>query len=103
MSAPKFTSGPWVQYVDSGRCEAIMPAGRSGDICTFTKVPSAADADLMTAAPDLFHALETFVKEYVSLVESGDAGFWNPEEEAKVIAARAALSKANPTTRRAAQ
>ena len=53
-----------------------------------------ADAHLMAAAPELFAALATFVREYVQLVESGDAGFWDAEAEAKVIAARAALAKA---------
>lgn len=56
--------------------------------------PSEADAHLIAAAPDLLAALKTFVAEYVELVESGDAGFWNAEEEAKVIAARAAIAKA---------
>jgi hypothetical protein len=40
----------------------------------------------------LAEALETFVAEYVALVNSGDAGFWDPETEPKVIAARAALA-----------
>lgn len=53
-----------------------------------------ADARLIAAAPDLLAALKTFVAEYVELVESGDAGFWDAEEEAKVIAARAAIAKA---------
>lgn len=43
---------------------------------------------------DLLEALRTFVTEYVELVESGDAGFWNAEDEPKVIKARAAIAKA---------
>jgi hypothetical protein len=29
---------------------------------------------------------------YIRLADSGDAGFWNPEEEEEVIKARAALA-----------
>jgi hypothetical protein len=36
-------------------------------------------------------ALEGLTAMYVAMVNSGDCGFWNPEEEAEVIAARAAL------------
>lgn len=57
-----------------------------------------ADAEFIVRACnshyDLLEALTTFVAEYVALVESGDAGFWDPEKEAKVIAARVAISKA---------
>jgi hypothetical protein len=38
-------------------------------------------------------ALEALLKRYVQLVDSGDAGFWNPEEEDVVINARQALLK----------
>lgn len=41
----------------------------------------------------LEEALEGTVKRFVDLVNSGDAGFWNPEEESVIIAARAALKK----------
>lgn len=49
-----FTALPWVGFADQGKIVAIMPAGRDGDICTFSKSPSDADARLMIAAPDLF-------------------------------------------------
>lgn len=52
------TQGPWVQFADQGKCIAIMPAMREGDICTFNQSPSDADARLMTAAPMLVQALE---------------------------------------------
>jgi hypothetical protein len=35
-----------------------------------------------------------FLSEYVALVNSGDAGNWDAEEEDKVIKARAAIAKA---------
>lgn len=36
-------------------------------------------------------ALENLLSHYISLVVSGDAGNWNPEEEEEVINARRAL------------
>ena len=41
----------------------------------------------------LEEALEGTVKWIVVLADSGDAGFWNPEEQSAIIAARAALKK----------
>lgn len=43
---------------------------------------------------ELIAALRAITDHYVTLINSGDYGFWNPEEEAEVIAARAALAKA---------
>lgn len=40
---------------------------------------------------ELETALTETLNEYVRLADSGDCGFWNPEEEDHVIAARAAL------------
>ncbi len=39
----------------------------------------------------LEEALEGTVKWIVDLANSGDAGFWNPEEQSAIIAARVAL------------
>ena len=39
----------------------------------------------------LEEALEGTVKWIVDLADSGDAGFWNPDEQSVIIAARAAL------------
>jgi hypothetical protein len=36
-------------------------------------------------------ALEKLLDHYTALINSGDAGFWDPEEEPEVIEARAAL------------
>ena len=41
----------------------------------------------------LEEALEGTVKWIVHLADSGDAGFWNPEEQPEIIVARAALKK----------
>lgn len=43
---------------------------------------------------DLLAALTHMTERYVSLANSGDCGNWNPEREADVIAARAAIAKA---------
>ena len=44
----------------------------------------------------LYEALQTITKRYVDLVNCGDCGFWNPEQEPEVIKARAALAKTHP-------
>jgi len=56
------TPGPWVGFSDQGKCIAIMPAMREGDICTFQQPPSDADARLMILAPALVKALEQIVE-----------------------------------------
>jgi hypothetical protein len=53
-----------------------------------------ANARLIAAAPELLEALRYMLRRYVELVESGDAGDWNPETETEVIEARAAIAKA---------
>lgn len=46
------------------------------------------------AAPDLYEASKELLKHYLGIVNSGDCGFWNPEEEAQVINSRKAIAKA---------
>lgn len=53
-----------------------------------------ANGRLIAAAPELLEALEKFVEDYTEMVNSGDCGFWDPENEDKVKAARAAIKKA---------
>ena len=48
---------------------------------------------LLARIKRLEEALEGTVKRIVDLANSGDAGFWNPEEGPEIIAARAALKK----------
>ncbi len=74
----KWQKGPWEKNED-GWCY-------EGDVFE--------NQDLISAAPELYEALEVFVNDYVSMVNSGDCGNWNPEEELKVTLARAALRKA---------
>ena len=42
---------------------------------------------------ELIAALDKLLKKHVELIESGDCGFWNPEDEAEVTHARAVLAK----------
>lgn len=46
------------------------------------------------AAPDMLTALTALLSLYVELVNCGDCGRWDPEAVPQVIAARAALAKA---------
>lgn len=47
--------------------------------------------DVTTENERLKEALEGLLKHYVDLVESGDAGFWDPEQEEPVKVARQVL------------
>lgn len=47
---------------------------------------------LFKAAPQVLTALEALLEHYVALINSGDAGRWDPETEASVIGARAAIA-----------
>lgn len=67
-----YTPGPWVQFSDQGKCIAIMPAGREGDICTFKQSPSDADARMMMLAPMLLQALTELSNMYASTWDSVD-------------------------------
>lgn len=66
------TAGPWVGFSDQGRCVAIMPAGRDGDICTFAQWPNDADARLIAAAPDMLAALIKTRTNLLGLSQSDD-------------------------------
>lgn len=93
----KFTPGPWTAFVDrsdDGDVFTIMPAMREGQIALVTGENASADCSLIAAAPQLYEALKKMTARYVELVNSGDAGYWNPELDDQVIAARAALASA---------
>lgn len=68
------TPGPWVQFADQGKCIAIMPAGRDGDICTFQQSPTDEDARLMAAAPVLLAALTDLSNMYSHAWDRVDGG-----------------------------
>lgn len=57
-----------------------------------------ANARLIAASPDLLSALKDLLAEYVDVSLNGDGRAWVTESEPHVIAARAAIAKAeNPT------
>lgn len=49
---------------------------------------------LYEAAPEMLAALKAITDLYCRLAASGDCGNWNPDEDAEVIQAKAAISKA---------
>lgn len=96
MSETKWTPGPW-------EVEEIMPEDKDWGMCEITAsddsfvataVIGLANARLISAAPDMAEALQGFLDHYVAMVNSGDWGFWNPEDEPPVKVACAALAKA---------
>ena len=104
MSDLKHTPGPW--RVEGHRRVGLDLTGHiishginaygdgpEGYVCN-TSGTTDANARLIAAAPQLKDALIDMLDHYVGLVNSGDAGNWNPETETKVIAARAAIAAA---------
>lgn len=67
-------------------------------ISTVTSDEYVAQANLIVAAPDLFEALDDLLDHYTLMVQCGDCGTWDAEREPQVIAARAALAKAEGRT-----
>lgn len=99
MSKKAHTPGPWrVGPVDDTRVEDAdgnEVAQIDGDYNQPDTWPlMEANARLIAAAPDLLKALESLLGSYTDLIQSGDCGFWGPEEEEIIVTARAALSKA---------
>lgn len=120
MGEFKGTPGPWVLCAhlrDNDACEcgyrgvifgpepigyAICqpghepaPEGQEGtEPPRYPREVEIANSHLIAAAPELLAALMKFTEDYVEMVNSGDCGFWEPENEDKVKAARAAIAKA---------
>lgn len=99
----KHTPGPWETGTQTKGSTTLVSRIETGfAVAEMRNVhfreEAEANARLIAAAPELLEALQTFLTEYVQLVESGDAGFWNADEEEKVIAARAAIAKATGKT-----
>lgn len=107
MSEQKHTPGPWFVRAGSFRITVETappesPGRYRGKLCTMTVCAGSAhmkrglsDARLIAAAPDMATALAGLLRSYTALVNCGDCGSWDPETEAEVIAARAALAKAS--------
>jgi hypothetical protein len=68
---------------------ATMLGGKLGE--SHRKVIQREVPKLLTRIKRLEEALEGSLKWIVDLANSGDAGFWNPEEQSVIIAARKAL------------
>lgn len=91
-----YTKGEWKVEVDTydGTTNIATEYQNIAKMCYDDKHTLKANAHLMASAPDLYEALSGLLKRYVSLVNSGDCGFWNPKKEAEVINSRKALTKA---------
>jgi hypothetical protein len=99
-----FTPGPW--SIDPDGLEmpskASIDAPSHGELALVVwkmddderSPEKEANAYLIAAAPDLYAALEVLLEDSVQLANSGDCGNWDPETQAPIIAARAALAKA---------
>ena len=95
----KHSPGPWSVCDDGEPGEQMLKVvGRTARheialCCTgaVTQDEETANARLIAAAPELLAELRRMHDKYVSLIESGDCGFWNPDD---VLKMRAAISKA---------
>lgn len=91
----KHTPGPW--HVD-GRGIRALVRGADLTIVATRHMHRAdkhmANARLIAAAPTLLEALQEMLGLYLRLANSGDAGNWDPEDEAPVIQSRAAIALA---------
>jgi len=105
MSA-RHTPGPWEvhhELIDGVETHIRAPiAGHPGDYWWIAGMCGGmlgdwdqANPHLIAAAPDLKDALRDLLRHYVQLVNSGDAGNWDPETEIVVKDARKALSQAS--------
>jgi hypothetical protein len=69
--------------------ERVVSLGRLDD--AYEHGFRAGESTLRAENEALREALSAMTEKYCQLAGSGDAGFWNPEEEPEVIQARAAL------------
>jgi hypothetical protein len=98
---PKWTPGPWARYGDFIEAKDGLEQQIVADLihCDVGKTPEdeiTANANLITAAPELYEALE-------AICDSAEDGRNVPEwPQGRLVAARAALAKARgegmPTT-----
>lgn len=101
------TSTPWTVTANSWQYTTIYSADGTRicqldledwdvteDSQTALEAKQAKVAALLSAAPDLLAALKATLEIHVDMANSGDCGFWDPEDEEHVKQARAAISKA---------
>jgi len=97
VSDGKPTTGPWSYWPEDGE---VLGGNNQSVAMVLLHERGDANGRLIASAPQLLAALEMLTVRYVDLAGSGDCGFWNPEEEPEVIAAREAIERAtarNPT------
>jgi len=92
------TSGPWEVLQSDGYLQIVSDGNIAHGVASVYARNGVsamyANAKLIAAAPDLLEALEKLLFNHICLVESGDCGKWNVEEEVEVIAARKVISRA---------
>ena len=92
--------GPGIVHINNeaeGRSQHVASLNMADHVAGRETLAAVHDrARLIAAAPDMWAALQSMVGHYVELAESGDAGFWDPNTEPEVVAARAAIAKAEP-------
>lgn len=93
----RLSADEWDQNEAEEKCRVFArfnksDEGRSRQLIAICECEE--DARFIAANPDLLEALQNLLGKYVALINSGDAGNWDPEEEKEVIAARTAIAKA---------
>ena len=89
----KFTKGPW--YINKVSDDVYIDTQTGWTIAkVFDANGLVENASLIAAAPDIHEALEGMIDMYTALINSGDCGNWDPEEDKEVIAARKSITKA---------
>ena len=102
------TPGPWFAdddsriwrrhpselYQNGGGLAGDKPIATCWDGWEENGYPRNSNARLIAAAPELLDSLSKLVAFYVRIINSGDCGNWDPETDAEIINARAAIAKA---------
>lgn len=88
----KVANSKGVYYVGDETMQRVFFAFKMTDASNLQNLFDAFEI-LMQRDKEVIEALTGLLDRYVGLVESGDAGFWDAEQEDCVIKARAALAK----------
>ena len=88
---------PLAKLLDAAHSAVVDANRRAKRAETRLEVLGAANP-LAAAAPELLAALETLMRAYTELADSGDAGFWKAEETEEGKKALAAIAKARGQT-----
>ena len=88
---------PVVELLDTAHIALSEANQRAERAETRLEVLGAA-SPLAAAAPELLEALDTLMRKYTELADSGDAGYWKAEETEEGKKALAAIAKARGQT-----